>query len=341
MPNRTDANLVKAQAKLLAKFQSSELRFRFPATYLAFKTSTPIMFPNYVELRGREDRVIETNYKARTSRALGLGGRTHNHTGPKGDTALMTPAWSTYDDKFNISLKQADNSLYNLQEQLQSELENIVANFAEGYETLATNYVFANRSGVNIDTSGEGIFNGANQSFEITEATEGDRSIQITKSVMHSNKYTGGYVVFCDTKSFNKFEADAAQGAGNSTNLSFQFNNVTYVHSVELGALAAGLGYTKGFWVAVEPGTFGVLPWVPKQNRMGVNTKVNQYSLISNPVDGESYAVHTYEDRADDTANNGYTQDVVTQYEISQDISFVHAPLTTANETTFQAFSLV
>ena len=342
MANRSTANLVKAQAKLLGAFQEKELRYRYPVTYLAFKLSGAIMFPNYDELRKREDRTVETNYKVRSSRALG-GARTHNHTGVKGDSALLTPTWTSYKDVFNMSLKQADTSLYSADEQLAQEIQDVVANFAEGMETAATAYIFAGRSGVNVATA-EGTFDAVDDAWEITETTHGDRAIQITKSVMHANKYNNSNLaVFCDTISYNKFEKDAAQGVSNSTNLSFQYNGVTFIHSVELGALGAGLvsAYAKGFWIVAEMGTFGVLPWIPKQNRMGVETKENKYSSLMNPVDGFSYAVHEYETRADDTANNGYAQDVVTQYEISIDQSFNKAPLTTANETVFFAFALV
>jgi len=345
MANRTTANLVKAQAKLLSAFQAQELRFRNPVTYLAFKLSGAIMFPNYDMLRTREDRTVETNYKLRAARTLGTGGRTHNHTGVKADTGTLTPSWTTYDDTFNMSLKQSDNSLYSAEEQLNHEIQEVIANMAEGLETVATNYIFNNRSQVNIMPAGiEGTFDAVDHAFEITETTNGDRAIQITKSVMHVNKYSGSNLaVFCDTVSFNKFEKDAAQGASNATNLSFQFNGVTFIHSVELGALGSGLvsAYNKGFWIVAEMGTFGVLPWIPKQNRNGVDTKEQTYSSLMNPVDGFSYAVNTYSERADDSANNGYTQDEVTQYEITIDQAFEDAPLSTANETVFQAFALV
>jgi len=342
MANRTTANLVKAQAKLLGAFQSQELRYRNPITYLAFKLSGAIMFPNYDVLRTREDRTVETNYKLRASRALGVAGRTHNHTGSKADTGTLTPSWTTYDDDFNMSLKQADNSLYNADEQMAHEVQEVVANFAEGLETVATNYIFNNRSQVNVATA-EGAFDGVDFVWEIAEANE-DRAIQISKSVMYANKYSdSNLMVFCDTISYNKFEKTAAQGAQNSTNWSFQFNGVTFIHSVELGALGGALvsAYAKGFWVIAEAGTFGVLPWIPVQNRMGVSTKENEYATLMNPVDGFSYAVHSYETRADDSANNGYTQDVVTQYNISIDQAFEKAPLSTANETVFQAFGII
>jgi len=221
------------------------------------------------------------------------------------------------------------------------ELSNSISNFMEGYETAATAYLFNNRSGVNTATA-EGTFDATDDVFEIVEAKE-SRAIQITKIAMDANKYVGGMTVFCDSISYAKFEYQAAQGISNATNLSFQFGGVTFIHSVELGALGAGLvsAYAKGFWIVVPNGMVATLPWIPKQNREGVVTKENEYSNILNPIDGESYALHSYETRADDSANNGYTQDVVTQYEISQDLSFAKAPLTTASATPILAYAIV
>lgn len=341
MPNRTTANLLKAQAKLTGAFQSSELRYRYPATYLALLQNTPIMFPNYESLRTREDRVLETLFNTRASRALGTGGRTHNHTGVKADTSTLTPTWAIYDDKFNMSLKQSDISNYDAQEQMNAELANIIANFMEGYESTSVSYLFNNRSGVNAATA-EGTFDATDDVFEIAEAKE-TRAIQITDIAVYANKYPAGYTVFCDSVSYAKFQFQAAQGASNSTNLSFQFQGINFVHSVGLGALGAGLvsAYSKGFWIVVPNGTVAVLDWIPVQNRMGVATKENDYSSIINPIDGRTYAVHSYQTRADDSANNGYTQDVVTQYQVSQDLAFAKAPLTTASETPILAFAIV
>jgi hypothetical protein len=343
MPNRTTANLVKAQVKLLAAFQSSELRFRTPATYLALKAMSAIMFPNYESLRVREDRVIETNYAKRSSRALGTGGRIHNHTGVHGDTAVLTPTWVSYDDKFAMSLKQADNSLYNAQEQMNLELNDVIANFMEGYETLATAYIFNNRSTVNVATAG-GTLDATDKVFEIPVVNE-NTAIQLTEIALDANKYPKGATVFCDSISYSKFLYQKNQGGANSANLAYQFemNGFTFVHSIGLGALAGALvsAYSKGFWLVVPTGTVATLPWIPIQNRVGVNTKENEYTNILNPIDGESYAVHSYETRVDGSSTNGYTQDVMTEYQFSQDISFSKAPLTTANETPILAFAIV
>lgn len=343
MPNYATANLIKAQVNLAGAIQSSELRYRVPATYLALKAMTPMLIPNYESLRVREDRAIEANFLTRSKRNLGTGGRIHDHIGPRGDSGILTPTWTTYDDRFAMSLKQGDNSSYEKQSLMNNEVNNIVMNFMEGYDQLATSYLFNNRSGVNIATY-NGTFDATDDVFEITGANE-NLAIQITEIALDANKYPKGATVFCDSISYGKFLFLRNQGAGNSTNTAYQFemNGLTFVHSIGLGVLGAGLvsAYSKGFWIVVPNGTVGTMPWIPTQNRVGVSTKENEYSNIINPIDGEVYAVHSYETRFDGTATNGFTQDVNTEYQFSQDLAFMKAPLSTATETTILAFAIV
>jgi hypothetical protein len=339
--SRISANLTKAQVKLIQGFQNSELRYRFPATYLALKAFGTAMFPNYEVLKTREDRVIETHFNKRNKRALSNAERNSTHSYGKGDTSTLTPVWVTSKDGFAMSLKQADNSNYNETEQMAAEIADIIANFMEGFETLATAYLFNNTSSVNIATA-EGSFNAVQRVFQIPQGVE-TRSVQITDIAMQANKYATGSTYFCDSISYAKFQFQAAQGAQNATNLSFQFGKDTYVHSVELGAMAASLAtpYTKGYWIVVPNGTVSVLPWIPKQNRVGTSTKECEYTSILNPVDGENLALHYYEKMTDDKITNGMTQDVLTSYDFSQDVAFCKAPLSVAGETTILAFAIV
>lgn len=342
MANFATAALVKAQAKLQAAFQSNELRFRDPAVHKLFLRNSEIMFPNYQELKTRDDRTVETNYATRTSRALGSA-RSHNHTGAQGDSAVLTPSWTTYTDAFVSTLKEADNKIYTFEEMHMSKMQNVIANFAEGLDSAASTYLFSNRTGVNPATA-EGTFDATDDTFEITESTNGNRAIQITRMVMDINKYQGvGYSIVCDSIAYNKFMYQAAQGASNATNFSFQFMGVEFIHDPALTAAAAGLVsvYTKGYWLAVPNGSIGALPWIPKQNRIGVDTKEASYGSILNPIDLVQYAVHSYEERADGTALGGYTQDVKIETQISVDLAYVHAPLSTAGATPIYAFALV
>lgn len=335
-----------AQARLLGRFQSNELRHSAPLVFLQFLRNSAIMLLSYQELLTREDRIIEAGYRKRTSRAL-VAGRSHTRTGTKGDSGILTPTFTTKADFFAVSMKQADNNNLSLEEMYADGFENVMINWAKATNTLATQYLFDNRSGVNVATQ-EGVFDAVDDVFDITETTHGDRAISIMEGVMNDNDYNGNYTIFCDNVSWNKFREQRAQGEGNSLNTKYQFveGNLTFVKANEIHAMTAALnaaaGYNNGFWIAVPDGSISVLPWIPKQNRMGTVKKEATYSAITNPLmGGVTMAMFEREVLADDTANGGYTQDVLDEIEVSLTYSFNHAPSSTANETPILAFGLV
>lgn len=339
MANYVPSALATAQAKLLGAFASGELRYSIPATYLEFLKNSNVMFPNFAELRTREDRTVTAYYKLRASRSLSTG-RSHNHTGNRGDSGTLTPSWTTYSDPFSDSLKQANNNVFTRDEMLANDLQNAVLNHINGHEAVAANYLFANRTGVNAAVA-DGSFNSTQDVFEIAASDE-KRAIQITQSVMDVNKWGGMPTVFCDTLAYNKFKFYSAQGVSNNENLSFQFVGINFVHSVDLYALFAALGtpYTAGAWIVAPMGTFGVLPHIPKENAVGIDTKIQEYATVLNPIDGLNYAYHMYPTAADGSASGGYTQDEVYQRELSIDLAFVHAPLSVSTETPFFACAI-
>lgn len=338
--NYVPSALAKAQAKLLGMFQAGELRVADPVTYKAFVRNSTIMFPDAKELRTREDRTLEAYYKIRTSRSLGSA-RVHNPSGVTGDSAALAISYSTYSDKFSNSMKQGDNNVFSNDEMFANEVENVIKNFSEGNETTATNYLHNNRSQVN-NAVAEGTFNATTYVFEINESTVGNRAVQITTSAMAENKYGNlPMTIFCDSIAFNKFDFLSKQGQTNATNTSFQFGGQTFVRSLQLTAKAAALGYTKGYWVVGADGMFGLLDWIPKQNRTGVQKAPYNYASFLNPIDGLNYAVFYTYVAQDSTTVGGYTQDILTNYEFSIDLAFEKAPLSTSNEQIFQAFGLV
>ena len=342
MANFATSIYVKAQAKLIGAFQSNELRFRLPEVHKLFLKNSTIMLPDYQELKVSTDRPIETNYFSRTKRALG-GAISHVHPGSQGDSAILTPSWSTYSDNFATTLKEANNKIYSHEEMHMSKMNNVIANFAEGLETVATAYLFANRSGVNVATA-DGVFNATDDTFEITDSTLGNQAIEVTRMVMDVNGYQGVHFdIVCDSIAFRKFKFLAFQGTANDVNTSFQFEGVTFIHDATLGAAAAGLvaAYSKGYWEAVPVGSISALPWIPIQNRMGEITSVNAYGQINNPIDGINLGLHTYETRSNGTSLGGQLQDVTIETQIFTEIAYQHAPLTAVGETTIQGFALV
>ena len=342
MANYTPSNKAKAQAMLFDRFKTEALKFRFPATYLKYLEMTEIMIPSHKVLRSREDRTVEAYTNARTARALN-GARSHNHTGDKGDSLVLTPSWAIGQDPFSISLKQGDNNVFTYPEMLLNEFENSFRNHMEGREQEAIDFSFNNRTQVDNTSTTQATWDGTDFVVTIDEATNGNRAPQIAKTVMEENNLHGSYTFFCDSQAYDKFAFDSAQGSGNSTNLSFQYDNITFVRSIGLDTNYGGLAgtYTKGNFIAVPDGTIGYLDWIPKQNREGKVTTEQTYSNIINPIDNLTYALHKYSERSDESASNGETQDELEQFEISNDGAFVSAILTAASETVLKAFALV
>jgi hypothetical protein len=339
----TLANLVKAQIRLAGEFAANDMRFRSPAVFMYVLGSAKAFFPRIEELRTSEKRTSEANYFKRTAGALTTTGRSHTHTGTQGDSGIMTLSWTTYSTTFSTSLKQSDSSIFSYQEEFNNEVRQKVIDFADGFDSVSSTFLFNNRSGVNT-AAVKGSFVSADGVYRITQSAFEADSIMITKVVMDIMKYQKMQLaIVCDSYSYTTFLRQAAQGASNATNQSFQFNGVYFIHDASLTAKAVALNalYVKGFWMAVPENHVGVVDWIPKQNRNPLETSVNMYSNLRNPVDGLLYAAHSYEARADGTALNGEKQDVVTQMELSIDLSFSVAPSSVVNETPIMAFALI
>lgn len=339
----TLANLVKAQIRLAGEFASNDTRFRTPAVFLYILGSSKNFFPNIENLRTSEKRTTEANYFKRTAQTLITTGRSHNHTGTAGDSGVMTLSWTTYSTTFSTTLKQADSSIYSWQEEFNNEIRQKVIDFADGFDGVSSTFLFNNRSGVN-PAAVKGAFLNTDDVYRITDTTYGQDAIMITKVVMDVNKYQKvPLAIICDSFSYTTFLRQAAQGAANQTNQSFQFGGVYFIHDASLGAKAVALNalYVKGFWLAVPEDHVAVVDWIPRQNRQTKETTVNMYGNLRNPVDKLLYAAHSYETRADGTSSNGEKQDVVTQMELSIDLAFAVAPSSVTDETPIQAFALI
>jgi len=342
MANYALTALATGQAKLIQKFASTELREIDPVTYKALRKSSEIMFPSHKELRTREDRAITAAYFNRVTRALGAG-RSATPAYGTGLSSILTPSFSTASDGFLMTMKTGDNNVLKYQETFDYNIENTLKNFSKGNETLAVNYIYNNRSAKNIGVA-NGTFNVANVTFEISDANDGNKAIVVTETNMAENLYGGmPLTIFCDSIAFNKFALISQQGVGNALNTSFQFAGKTFVRSLELTAKAIALGYSKGYWIAAADGTFGILDWIPMQNRMGKDHGFANWASFNNPIDGADYAVYIYGQPLDGSASGGYTQDWVENIEFSIDLSPEIAPtdIGGAGETVLQAFALV
>jgi len=202
MSNLTPTNLKVAQAKLTGKFASNEMRLISANTYLEISKLTQFMLPNYMELRTREDRAIETSLLTRTKRTVGTS-RSSTHTGNRGDSATITPTWATSSDVFSMSLKQYDNNTYSMQEGLNNLFENAYLNVVESLEDDAQDFIYGDRSGVNVSTGGGGTFDATDDVYNFAAGSV-DTIVQKTKTVMEENGYKGAITVLGGGKRFGE-----------------------------------------------------------------------------------------------------------------------------------------
>ena len=223
------------------------------------------------------------------------------------------------------------------------KLKNLFINFSEGLETVSSSFLFSNRTQVGASAVGA-VWDATDDVYKITKTTDGTRAISIMKMVMDLNKYQGtAFDVVFDPISWVEFESQINQGTSNSSNTAYQFNGVNFLLDPNLTASGAGLvgAYSKGFWLAVPQGTAGAMPWIDKQQSMGVETTVSTYTNAINPIDGVKIGIHTYESRIDGTSLGGQVQDVGTELQATLYASFEVAPDTTVGASPITAFALV
>lgn len=344
MANFQLSNWAKAQLRLADAFNTPEMKHKLASIYNVFSRQTEFTIEGVRNLKLREDRPQEAYFLTRQKRTTTGSARSFQHSGVDGDSAKIDITFDSFVDKFSVSLKRTDNNLYNFTDALNQNLLNAMLNIHEDVETAAYTYLDTNKSQVNIATR-LGSFETAtpNYVWETPEAQKDD-FFRNNKSMMRQNFYGGPtYNVIADPAIAALAEKQMAQGQGNQTNLGYQFPGIDLVEATEIDDAT----YTKGISYFTAPNTLAVIDWIPVQNRNGVGsmeyaTKDNPFfTNMIHPTLGVPCAVHFYKEGADTSASNGDEQDVVWQFEVSVDLSFNHAPLSTANATPILACGIV
>lgn len=331
MANYAASVINQAQLILNDRFAEPEKRLKSAGVFGAFRKNTDLAIPNIGELRTKEERAEKAYFSNRSKRA-NTASRTFDHSGTVGDSTEVSLSWNTYADVFQTSLKRADNNVMSNALILANELENAFKNIYENIDAAALAYLGTNKSTVNAATK-NGVFDATNDVFEIATSNIA-RFLQHGKSMLKQNYYMGGFEAVLDPVLYLEAEHYLFQGAGNSTNLSYQG---ALGGDIWEAVTLADANYPNGAGYMIPTGSIGVVDWIPRQNREGTgdyDSVLGGYGSIVDPISGLTMAVHSYSNRADTSAAGGDAQDVVQEWEISVDISFNKSPLTAAGETT-------
>lgn len=348
MANFSPSNVVDAQTTLVASFTEAEMREKIlPSMQLGLKNKD-VMVKDVEQLRLREDRAVNGYAMTRQVRTPGSG-RSATHTGDRGDSMALPFTWTTYSDTFSISLKQMDTNIFSFNQAMAQGIRNCILNIHDAIETDSIDYLLTNRNQVVNTTTpvGSRVTWNASTNFHEIGAADAKQYTQLIKAVMRANKYNGNrFDAIYDSQTEVNASFYNSQGGGNSQNTMFQFTGMEINPSIEL----ADANYTNGLSLVMQPGTFSMIPWIPKQNREGhgdYNSYLGGYGSIIDPVTnpngiysgGLVFALHGYALRADTSSQNGVAQDDEMEFELSVDIARALTPLSIANASVVQAFA--
>ncbi len=321
MANFDVSNLLTAQTMVADRYKQPEMRMKPAPAFTLLTSNENFLIVGAETLKTRDDRAIEAHLLSRTKRSAGSA-RAHNHTGTIDDSQKVTLTWTTKSDKFAISLKLLDKSVFDFNTVLANKFEQACMNILEDKETEAIAYLRAQRASQQPSLK-VATFNADNDCIEI-DANKATKAVAAIKSVMRQNYFGGQVDAIVDSNLQVLFDEIAAQGAQNGSNTAYQFPGFRYVESVEL----ADANYGEGIALAMPQASVAALNWIPKQNREGFgdyNSYVGGYGTFN--FMGYTFAVHGYSQRADTSSSNGNAQDVTMEFEVSLDTSFNAAPL--------------
>jgi hypothetical protein len=161
------------------------------------------------------------------------------------------------------------------------------------------------------------------------------------KSILSQHKYYGIADVIVDSKYAMEAASIAAQGAGNATNLQWSLQGLNVMPHDTLGITEATdtvLNSQGGIAIALPQNSFGLIPWIPNDYKIGDNGSIESYNgkkfvMADNTGLPIQYAVWAYTQRADGSSAGSVVDDRVTYFQVSLDMAVQPAYLSTANET--------
>jgi hypothetical protein len=257
------------------------------------------------------------------------------HTGSNNDGTKTTVTFVTRGNTFKYSLKQSDRSVMNQGEMLAAQLQSAIIDLHGTIETYLIGLLNTNKSQVEVRNAA-GItpagytWDGTSYIAKVAKADQ-SRAFQRMRGFMRQNYYNGPLEMIIDEFLAQEAEFLMRQNEANATNYGWQFGNLSMGISQEL---TPDEGY-QGMSYVFPMGTVGMLYWNPRMNREGDgDTRIvgGKYRTMMDPLgSGIVFNVHEYASAADNHSSYGARQDVDIEYEVTADVAFVSAPMSTSN----------
>lgn len=345
MANYTTTELltraVAVAASRTAGIQKGELRGNINGALDCIIKNTPLLIvggeQTIAEIKTRVDHSIKIPVLKRTTRTVGTT-RTCATSTTTDDTALVTPTFTTVTDGgFRINMSTTFGNMYNFEQQFGAHFDQSIRILHEKLALDTVTFLETNKA----TSAGQvgtlmawNTLNGQQQN----DLADRDNFFGWAYEEMRQNKYSGPYD-FVHTLGDMGFQISrqAAQGAGNSTNLAWQMGQGWNFYAEQQFTGASG---TTGSAYIFEPGTIGMINWVRPDFRAGLNLgDMEVWTTIPDPIypnfitwemkvkrscgDGNAY----------NTGNAGYENSQLVSFELSADFSRIARYTSTAGDT--------
>lgn len=338
MANLTPTNLLSGIVKVTEGYQSAE--FRMPDTaalalmYVGEKTN-----PALSAIRTREDRATYYDFPIRKADGSKTA-RAALHTGNRTDSLRTQITWKTVVDTFSISMKQLDNNTISFDEAFAKGVRSCINNNLKTADDWVIAQLLADVTQINVNGV-RGTWNATNYVLELL-ANQKDYWKENIDVNLGNNEFAGEFVILADSLSYIDMVKSMNQGQSNAVNLGYQFGSGELIKTSK----QLYTGY-DGSALAFPMDMVGLNQWIPKQNRKpldiekAMGSSVGDFGSLQIPVMDDKgnvkytidAAMSMYAGRSDTSASNGNAQDVLYQIEISWDMAYMSAPLSTFRAT--------
>lgn len=344
MANFTSSELltraVAVAATMSAGIQKGELRGNLNGSLDAIIQSTPDLIvggaATIADLKTRPDHLIRVPVMKRTTRTVGST-RTCATSTTQDDSALVTPTWTTVTDGgFRVNLSTTYGNMYSFEQQFQNSFQQSIRILHEKLALDTLTFLEANKATSAGQVGNLMTWNALNGQQENTLANK-DNYFGYAYAEMQQNKYSGPYM-HVHTLGSMSFEIarQAAQGAGNSTNLAWQ-NGLGWMHFGEQQFTGAS-GMTGSSYI-FTPGTCGILNWNRPDFRANLNLgDMEVWTTVPDPIySGITWEMKMKRSCGDGNSGNtggvGYENAQLVSFELSADFSRLARYTSTAGDT--------
>lgn len=331
MANYTSTVILNALAQL-SDTANKDLRAPIYGALMAFNDYKRDVIMNYDEFKNvkvqSELQTKQVDYLIRSSESVGSA-RSASLTGAHGDSVRDTLTFVTYTREFTISDDMARNNVFKASNIMAAQIRNSILDIYAEIESDAVAKLEAFKDTTTKSTN-LGTWDSTNYVLEVANANKTEYFNYI-QADMEDKTFYGRYQSI-NTPSTNVLARyQQAQGAGNSTNLAFQYPNFDMYTSSSVSNLSDYLN--TNYVVPIR--TIGLIDWIPGKNREGmVNHGLWSFTSMPDPTGlFDALALAQYNTVVDNSSggNNtgGSSQDASWLYELSVDVAFYIPTLST------------